>query len=61
MKIFLCTNKVIIYGKRKKCWNNVKTKFSDSETGPGKLKVEMKYLNNVRNKHYWKINNVNFR
>ena len=48
-------NKVVIYGKGKKCWSNVKTNFSDSKMWPGKLKVEMKYnprweLNTIENK-----------
>ena len=43
LKICLWTNKVAIYGKRKKCWSNVKLSFSDSQIWPGKLKVEMEY------------------
>ena len=37
--------------KGKKCQRNVKTSFSDWKIWPGKLKVEMKYLNT---KDYWK-------
>ena len=43
IKICLCMNKVVIYGKGKKCWSNVKANLSDSKIWPGKLKVEMKY------------------
>ena len=43
IKVCLCTNKVVIKVKVKKCWSNVKTNFSDPKLWPSKLEVEMKY------------------
>ena len=45
VKIFVNNNNriIIIYGKEKNCWNNLKTNFSDSKVWPGELKNDMKY------------------
>ena len=43
MKICQYTDKVAIYGKKKKCWNNAETSFSNSKIWPGKLKIETEY------------------